>query len=134
MADNEMTVDFPGGKRVTAHYNGFDILTDQSPKYGGDGTAPEPYDLFLASLATCAGIYVLGFCAKRDIPTEGVRLVQRWQRDDKGKMVWLAIDIELPRDFPEQYRDAVVRAASQCAVKKILENPPEMTVRTVTVD
>ncbi len=134
MADNEMTVSFPGGKRVTAHFAGFDILTDQSLKYGGDASAPEPFDLFLASLATCAGIYVLGFCAKRDIPTEGIRLVQRWERDDKGKLAHLGIDIELPAGFPERYHDAVLRAASQCAVKKTIESPPEMTVRTVTVD
>jgi putative redox protein len=134
MADNEMTVSFPGGKRVTAHYDGFDILTDQSLKYGGDASAPEPYDLFLASLATCAGIYVLGFCAKRDIPTEGIRLVQRWKRDDKGRLARLEIDIELPAGFPEQYQDAVVRSANQCAVKKTMESPPEMVVRTITRD
>ncbi len=134
MADNEMTVSFPGGKCVTAHYLDFDIQTDQSEKYGGEASAPEPYGLFLASLATCAGIYVLGFCAKRDIPTEGIRLVQRWERDDKGKLARLGIDIELPAGFPEQYHDAVVRAASQCAVKKTMESPPEMTIRTVTRD
>ncbi len=134
MADKQMTVSFPGGKRVTAHYAGFDIQTDQGLKYGGEASAPEPYDLFLASLATCAGIYVLGFCTKRDIPTEGVRLVQRWERDDKGKLARLGIDIELPGSFPEQYRDAVVRAASQCAVKKTMESPPEMTVQSVTRD
>ncbi len=132
MADDLMTVTFDGGKRVSAHYAGFDILTDQSEKYGGDASAPEPFDLFLASLATCAGIYVLGFCAKRDIPTDGVGLRQRWQRDDKGKVVRIELDIELPDGFPEQYREPVVRAASQCAVKKLIENPPEMTVRAVT--
>ena len=62
---SEMTVSFPGGKRVTAHYDGFDIATDQGVDSGGTGTAPEPYDLFLASLATCAGYYVLKFCSSR---------------------------------------------------------------------
>ena len=69
---NEMTVRFDGGKRITADYNGFQIATDQAPDSGGDGSAPEPYDLFLASLATCAGIYVLNFCDRRNIPTDGI--------------------------------------------------------------
>lgn len=131
MSENLMTVSFDGGKRISAHYAGFRIQTDQSLKYGGEATAPEPYDLFLASLATCAGVYVLGFCHKRDIPTDGLRVVQRWERDDKGRLVRVELDVELPEGFPEQYRDAVIRSASQCTVKKALESPPEMVVRAV---
>ena len=75
---SQMTVTFPGGKRVDASFNGFEIETDQAVDSGGDGSAPEPFDYFLASLATCAGIYILGFCQKRGISHEGVRLVQSW--------------------------------------------------------
>ena len=71
---SEMTVDFPGGKKVAAHYAGFDIATDQGVDSGGEGTAPEPFDFFLASLATCAGYYVLKFCEGRSIPTDGITL------------------------------------------------------------
>jgi ribosomal protein S12 methylthiotransferase accessory factor len=129
---SEMQVRFGDGKRVIASYGGFEIVTDQSEKNGGDGSAPEPYDLFLASLATCAGVYVLGFCKNRDIPHEGVSISQRWSRDDKGKVVEIALEIEVPPDFPEKYRNALVRAASQCAVKKTIENAPAFVVRTIS--
>ena len=130
--DHQMSVTFPGGKRVEADYNGFEIATDQSEKNGGNASAPEPFDLFLASLATCSGIYVLGFCQKRNIPHDGVRLVQSWDRDEKTKRLTnIRITIEVPADFPEKYRPALVRAAAQCAVKKTIESPPEFHVETV---
>lgn len=127
-----MTVHFPGNKRVNAVCEGFEIATDQAVDSGGDGTAPEPFTLFLASLATCAGIYVLGFCQRRNIPHQGVRLVQSWERDEKTKRIdTIRIEIEVPPAFPEKYHAALVRAASQCAVKKTMEDPPEFDVRTV---
>ena len=132
MSSNTMTVTFPGGKRVNASYNGFDIATDQAVDSGGDGSAPEPYDYFLASLATCAGIYVLGFCQKRDIPYDGISLKQSWERDEKAKRLTnVRISIEVPTGFPDKYKKALVRAAGQCSVKKALENPPEFVVETV---
>lgn len=132
MSRNTMTVSFPGGKRVDASYNGFDIATDQAPDSGGNGSAPEPFDLFLASIATCAGIYVLGFCQKREIPHDGLRLVQSWERDEKSRRITtIRIDIEVPPDFPEKYHAALVRAADQCSVKKALHAPPDFQVETV---
>ena len=135
---HEMTVSFPGGKRVAAAFNGFEVVTDQSREHdqqvaaGGNGSAPEPFTYFLASLASCAGIYVLGFCQKRDIPHEGIRLVQSWDRDEKTNMLTtVRIAIEVPSDFPEKYHDALVRVANKCAVKKTLEHPPEFSVETV---
>jgi len=130
--NNSMNVSFPGGKRVNASYKGFVVETDQSRENGGDATAPEPFDLFLASLATCAGIYVLGFCQKREIPTDGIRLTQSWDRDEKtNRVTTLRIAIEVPPEFPEKYHDALVRVASKCTVKKTIENPPEFVVKTV---
>jgi putative redox protein len=129
---SEMTVTFPGGKRVDASYNGFTIATDQAVDSGGDGSAPEPFDYFLSSIATCAGIYVLGFCQKREIPYEDVRVVQSWERDEKSRrLTTIRINIEVPSDFPEKYHKALVRAADQCSVKKTLGNPPEFDVRTI---
>ncbi len=134
MSSKTMTVSFPGGKRVNASYEGFEIATDQDTDSGGDGSAPEPFDYFLASLATCAGIYVLGFCQKRDIPHDGISLFQSWEREEKtNRLTKVRISIEVPPDFPEKYQKALVRAASQCSVKKTLENPPEFVVETVTV-
>ena len=125
----EMTVTLAGGKRVNAHYAGFEIATDQSRDNGGEASAPEPFDLFLASLATCAGAYVAGFCAKRDIPLDGIRLIQRWERDRDGRLAAIRLDVELPASFPERYHGAVARAAELCAVKRVLERPPTTEVR-----
>jgi ribosomal protein S12 methylthiotransferase accessory factor len=132
MSSNTMTVSFPGGQRVDASYNGFAIATDQAPDSGGEGSAPEPFDLFLASIATCAGIYVLRFCEKRSIAQDGVRLVQSWERDEKTRrLTTIRLDIEVPPDFPEKYHRALVRAAEQCSVKKTLQDPPAFQVETV---
>lgn len=132
MSSNTMTVRFPGGKRVNASYEGFEIATDQDTDSGGDGSAPEPFDYFLASLATCAGIYVLGFCQKRDIPYDGISLKQSWEREEKtNRLAAVHISIEVPSGFPDKYHNALVRAASQCSVKKTLESPPEFVVETV---
>ncbi len=129
---SQMTVTFPGGKRVDASYNGFTIATDQAVDSGGDGAAPEPFDYFLSSIATCAGIYVLGFCQRRNIPHEGVRLVQCWERDrERKRITTIRIAIEVPPGFPEKYHKALIRAANQCSVKKTMEDPPQFVVETV---
>ena len=128
---NQMTVSFPGGRRVTAHYDGFDIATDQSPDSGGEGAAPEPFDLFLASLATCAGIFALRFCQKRGLDTDGLRVTQTWHRDEDKKLVSIEVRVEVPEGFPDKYRKALARACDQCSVKRTMLNPPEMTVEVV---
>lgn len=131
----EMEISFPGGKRVDAQYNGMTIQTDQSIKNGGNGSAPEPFNLFLASLGTCAGIYVLSFCQQRKIPTDKIKIVQKMEDTADGKMVGkIIIDIKLPSSFPEKYRKAVVSAAQLCAVKKHMEQPPEFSITTTVED
>ena len=120
----QMKIRLPGGKKVYADYDGFEIRTDQSAKSGGEASAPEPFDLFLASLATCAGHYVNTFCAERKIPTAGIELVQSWTRDARRKLVGIRIDIRVPSEFPERYHAALVRAVGQCSVKRVLESPP----------
>jgi len=128
----DMVIDFPGGARVDAHFNGNDVLTDQPPSGGGSGSAATPFVTFLASIGTCAGIYVLGFCRQRGIPTEGLRLIQRMNVDRVTGMVTdVAVTIELPPSFPAKYVDAVVRAADQCTVKKHFERPPVINVASV---
>lgn len=122
----EMEIVFPGGAQVDAVMpGGMVVTTDQ------DGSAPAPFGLFLASIGTCAGIYVLSFCQQRGLPTEGIRIVQRNRTNPLTRMVdEIELDIQLPPDFPEQYKDAVIRSASLCAVKKHLENPPRFDVHT----
>ncbi len=125
----EMTITFPGGDRVDASWGGFTVITDQ------DGSAPNPFALFLASIGTCAGIYVAGFCRKRGIDVAGARIVQRMDLDTAtGHVRHIDLDVELPSGFPEAYRHGVVKAASLCKVKRHLENPPEITVRTTVRD
>jgi putative redox protein len=120
---SEMEIVFPGGARVDAVANGMVITTNQ------DGTAPAPFGLFLASIGTCAGIYVLSFCKQRGLPTDNIRIIQRMDMNPVTHMIeHIELDIQLPPDFPEQYKDAVVRSAELCAVKKHLENPPAFDV------
>lgn len=129
----EIMIDFPGGARVDAHVGPYTIHTDQPAHAGGEGSAPTPFTLFLSSMGTCAGIYVLGFCQRRNIPTEGLRLIQRVDTDPAtGLVQTVHLDIHLPEGFPERYRDAVIRAAEQCAVKKHLEHPPAFEIRTIS--
>lgn len=123
-------ISYPGGKRVTASFLDYRVHTDQPVKYEGEGTAPSPFDLFFASLATCAGYYVLEFCNSREIPLQGVRLSQTYDRDQATKRVTAVhLSIHVPPDFPEKYRTAVVHAAQSCTVKKLVENPPVMDIR-----
>ncbi len=125
----EMIIDFPGGSKVDAHFGGFTVKTDQPP----DASAPAPFDLFLASIGTCAGIYVLGFCKHRGLPTDGIRIVQRMETEQATGMVKdIYLDIQIPSDFPEQYKPALIRSAEQCKVKKHLEHPPVFHVQTMT--
>lgn len=125
-----MTVSFPGGKRVDAAFDGFTIRTDQPPKGGGEGSAPQPFDLFLASIATCAGIYVKGYRDSRGIPTESLGLEMHIERDHEQHRVGrLVLEITLPDGFPEKHREAVIRAADLCAVKKHILNPPVFEIR-----
>lgn len=127
----EIVVDFPGGTRVEAQFGSFTVATDQPNASGGENSAPSPFEVFLASLATCAGFYVLGFCKMRGISSEGIRLIQKADRDPATKMVSKIIqEIQLPAGFPEQYIPAVMRAADTCLVKKHLENPPQFEITT----
>jgi ribosomal protein S12 methylthiotransferase accessory factor len=131
----ELIIDFPGGARVDAHFGPYTVMTDQPPQGGGEGSAPTPFATFLASIGTCAGIYVLGFCKQRGLPTDGLRLVQNLEVDRSTGMVSrVMLDIELPPSFPEKYRDAVIRSAEQCAVKKHFERPPKFEISTTTAE
>ena len=125
----DMRIYFAGGKRVDAQYKGFNIQTDQSVMNGGEGKSPPPFDLFLASLGTCAGFYVLIFCQERDIPTKDIDLVLRTLRDTESRMIKkITIYINLPDGFPDKYKNAVRQAADLCAVKKHIINAPEFEI------
>lgn len=125
----DMEIYFSGNKKVSADYNGFTVATDQPTEAGGDGTAPAPFDLFLASLGTCAGFYVLRFMQQRDLPTDDTRLLMSMERDPETHLVSkISIKIKLPAGFPEKYESAVIRAAELCAVKRHLDQPPAFEI------
>ena len=127
--EEELIVVSGGGKKVNAHYRGMVIETDQSVEGGGEGSAPEPFSLFLASIGTCAGIYVYSFCQARNIPTDNIRIVQKNYRKEEGKGIGrITLTIEVPATFPEKYHAALVRSADLCAVKKHIMSPPEFEV------
>ena len=126
----EMLIDFPGGLRVDAHFGSHTVPTDQPPA----SAAPMPFELFLASIGTCAGIYVLGFCRQRNLPTEGIRIVQRNHPNMQGMIEKIDLDIQVPPTFPAQYYEALVRSAELCKVKKTLEHPPVFDVKTVVTE
>ncbi len=126
---NDIAVTFPGGKRVDAQVGAYVVRTDQPVESGGSGSAVAPFDLFLASLATCAGIYVLGFCLARNLTTEGIELIQHVETDPATKLPsHIRLELRLPTTFPEKYRTAVLRAAEGCKVKKTIAAAPVIDV------
>ena len=127
----EILIDFPGGSRVDAHFAKFSVPTDQPPL----SSAPMPFDLFLASIGTCAGIYVLAFCKQRGLPTEGIQIVQRMHSNPMTGMIeQIDLEIQIPPTFPEKYRDSLIRSAELCKVKKHMEQPPTFHITTQVAD
>ncbi len=115
--------------KVEAHHKNFMIKTDQPDKAGGDNEAPSPFDLFLASIGTCAGFYVKSFCQQRKIPESNIKLTLNTHRDSKTGMInKIDIDVFLPSDFPAKYKEAVIKATQQCSVKKHIFDPPEFNM------
>ena len=129
MSAREINVSFGGGLKVDARIRDFVVRTDQPVQDGGEGSAPSPFDLFLASLATCAGYYVLAFCRERAIAVDGIRLTMTGEKAPGSKLIEkIGIRIDLPRGFPEKYKSAVVKAAESCTVKAHLQHPPVIEV------
>lgn len=127
-----MEITFPGGVLVNAQFNGFEVTSDQPARNGGENTAPSPFDFFLASLGTCAGFFALRFCQQRELSTEGLSLQLATERNAESKRLdRVKITMQLPKNFPEKYRSAIIRATDQCAVKKALLDPPEVELITI---
>ncbi|MCU7844998.1 MAG: OsmC family protein [Candidatus Thiodiazotropha sp. (ex Monitilora ramsayi)] len=127
---DSIEVKFPGGKRIDAQVGGFTIRTDQPAKYGGDTSAPAPFDLFLASIATCAGIFAWNFCEMRQLSTEGLALSMDCIDDPKKKMIGeIRFHLTLPTGFPDKYHQGIIRAMEQCAVKRHMQQSPAFSVK-----
>ena len=128
--EKTIEVSFPGGKKVDGKVENMIIKTDQPIKDGGDGTAPEPFHLFLASIATCAGIYALDFCQAREIETKDMMLTMNCEFDPSGRVCQkLSIDLKVSSTFPEKYKKAIIRTMDLCSVKKHIINPPEFEIK-----
>jgi putative redox protein len=131
---NTLTVSFPGGVRVDASYRGHTVHTDQ-PSPLGESTAVSPFDLLFVSIATCMGFYALRFCQERDIATDGMGLTLSSVRDPQTKRTTtVRVELTAPAGFPDKYESAIIRAMDQCAVKKLIHEPPdfETVVKTGT--
>ena len=127
--ETKIKITLEGNKKVFAHFRGFTIDTDQQEVEGGDNTAPTPFELFLASIGTCAGFYVASFCQSRSIPTGNISIDQTVYRNDKSHMVEnIKLDIILPPDFPEKYKAAIIKVVDTCTVKKHLVAPPTIDI------
>jgi Predicted redox protein, regulator of disulfide bond formation len=126
-----MEITFDGGKVITAHSQGHIIKTDQPVADGGGDSAPSPYELFLASIGTCAGIYVKSFCDNRQISTDGIKIIENieWNKET-GLPLKISLDIRLPEGFPEKYKASLIHVADLCKVKKTMATPPEFEIIT----
>jgi len=128
--ETKIKITLDGNKKISAQIREFTLKTDQTASEGGDNSAPTPFELFLASIGTCAGFYVASFCQSRSIPTDNISIIQTVFRDDVTHMVGkITLDILLPPEFPEKYKTAVIKAADTCTVKKHLLAPPEVEIK-----
>jgi len=124
MTTQTLEVSFPGGKRVDARIGDLVIHTDQSVKAGGEASAPEPFDLFLASIATCAGVFALGFCQSRNIDSTGLGLRMELEYDPAKKLfARMRFHLKLPKGFPDKYRGGIEKSIGLCAVKRHIVDP-----------
>jgi len=127
--EKTICVTFPGGKKIDAAIGNLTVHSDQKRENGGDETAPEPFELFLASIATCAGIYALEFCLARKLSAEGMQITMHCEFDaDQTRCRKLTVSLKVPEGFPEKYKRPIVRVMDKCSVKRQILNPPEIVV------
>jgi len=118
------------GQQLKAKFGQHEIVSDQSINAGGNEEYPEPFDYFLASMPLCAAFYIRKFCEQRNISTDGISLVQHHENvavEDKYKKR-IAIEVELPDDFPKKYQKALIASANTCTVKKVIQAMPDFEI------
>ena len=128
----EIKVNYLDNLRLEAKFDDFSVISDQPIRYKGDGSAPGPFDYFLASSAMCAAYFVKVYCNARDIPTENIRLSQNNIVDPENRYKQIfKIQIELPEDISEKDRQGMLRSIDRCTVKKVVQTGPEFVIETV---
>ena len=127
----EINVSFLDNLRLEASFDDFKITTDQPIRYKGDGTAPSPFDYFLASSALCAAYFVKVYCKARDIPTEDIKVSQNNIIDPENRYNQIfKIDVELPESLSEKHRKGILAAMERCTVKKVIQTTPEFQIES----
>jgi putative redox protein len=120
---------FEGGKKINAVVKGFTIKTDQDINSGGEGTAPDPFTVFLSSIAACAGFYTKTFCDQRRIPVDDINLRMETKYNPEMKMITgIQIGIHVPPDFPEKYDNALVNSVNLCTVRRHLSDKIQVDI------
>lgn len=128
----EIKVNYLDNLRQEAKFDDFTVIADQPIRYKGDGSAPGPFDYFLASSALCAAYFVKVYCAARDIPTDNIRLSQNNIVDPENRYKQtFKIQIELPADISEKDRQGILRSIDRCTVKKVIQTGPEFIIEEV---
>ena len=128
----EITVNFLENLRLEAKFDDFTVITDQPIRYKGDGSAPSPFDYFLASSALCAAYFVRVYCIARDIPTENIRVSQNNIVDPENRYNQIfKIQVELPEDLDEKDKQGILRAVDRCTVKKVIQTGPDFQLENV---
>lgn len=128
----EIKVNFLDNLRLEAKFDDFTVIADQPIRYKGDGSAPGPFDYFLASSALCAAYFVKLYCQTRDIPTENIRLSQNNIVDPENRYAQIfKIQVELPADISEKDRQGILRSIDRCTVKKVVQQGPEFIIEEV---
>jgi putative redox protein len=124
-----MIVEYMGGMKLVAHHRGFDVVSDQPESGGGENTAMTPTEIFLASLAMCAGVFVLYFAKRHDIPLEGMKIEADWEMAENPRRVGkMEVRVRLPQPVNERHLAALQRAAEQCVVHETLRHAPEIKI------
>ncbi len=128
----EIKVNYLDNLRLEAKFDDFTVISDQPIRYKGDGSAPGPFDYFLASSAMCAAYFVKVYCNARDIPTENIRLSQNNIVDPENRYQQIfRIQIELPEDISDKDRQGILRSIDRCTVKKVVQQGPEFQIEVV---
>lgn len=128
----EIKVNFLENLRLEAKFDDFTVVTDQPIRYKGDGSAPSPFDYFLASSALCAAYFVRVYCIARDIPTDNIRLSQNNIVDPENRYNQIfKIQVELPEDISAKDREGILRSIERCTVKKVVQTGPDFQIETV---
>ena len=125
-------VTFPGNKKIDVAFNNFIIKTDQAKESGGDESAPEPFDVFIASIGTCAGIYAKSFCDVRKLSTDNMHIfIDVLFVEGQKLMELVTITLHVNQDFPEKYIKPIIKSMNGCAVKNQLH--PDIKIDTTAV-